>query len=41
MPHYQNVGQSHNIKMANRSFKNVAVFRYFTVTNQNLSNKQI
>jgi hypothetical protein len=35
---YQNAGQNHDIKIANRSFENVAQFRYLrtTVTNQNL-----
>jgi ribosomal protein S2 len=34
----QNAGQNHDIKIANRSFENVAQFRYLgmTVTNQNL-----
>jgi hypothetical protein len=35
---HQNVGQNHNLKIANRSCENVAQFRYFgmTVRNQNL-----
>jgi hypothetical protein len=35
---HQNVGQSRNIKIANRSFENVSQLRYLrtTVTNQNL-----
>jgi hypothetical protein len=34
---HQNAGQNHNIKVANRTFGNVAQFRYLgmTVTNQN------
>jgi hypothetical protein len=36
LSHHQNAGQIHDIKIANRSFENVAQFRYFrmTVTNQ-------
>jgi hypothetical protein len=35
---HQNAGQTHNIKIGDRSFENVAQFRYLgmTVTNQNL-----
>jgi hypothetical protein len=41
-PH-QNAGQIHNIKIANRSYENVAQFRYFgrTVTNQNVIQEEI
>jgi hypothetical protein len=36
MSRHQNTGQHHNIKTANRSFENVAKFKYLgmTVTNQ-------
>jgi hypothetical protein len=35
---HQNAGQSHDIKIANKCFENVAKFRYLgtTITNQNL-----
>jgi hypothetical protein len=35
--HHQNVGQNHNFLTVNKSFKNVAKFKYFraTVANQN------
>jgi hypothetical protein len=33
LSHHQNTGRNYDIKMANRSFENVA---QFTVTNQNL-----
>jgi hypothetical protein len=38
LSHHQNAGQNHNIKIANRSFQNVALFKYLgtAVTNQNL-----
>jgi hypothetical protein len=40
---HQNAGQNHNIKIANRSFENVAKFRYLrmTVINQDLINEEI
>jgi hypothetical protein len=40
---HQNVGQSHDIKIANRSFGNVAQLKYFgtTVTNQNLIREEL
>jgi hypothetical protein len=43
LPHHHNTGQNHDIKIANRSFENVAQFRYFgtTVTNQNLIHEEI
>jgi hypothetical protein len=40
---YQNAGQNHDMKIANRSFENVAQFKYFgtTITVQNLIQKEI
>jgi hypothetical protein len=39
---YQSAEQNHNIKTANRSFENVATFKYLgTVTNQNLIHEEI
>jgi hypothetical protein len=40
---HQNAGQNHDIKIANRSFENVAKFRYLgtTITNQNLIQEEI
>jgi ribosomal protein S2 len=43
LSHHQNVGQNHDIKIANRCFENVVQFRYLgtTVTNQNLIQEEI
>jgi hypothetical protein len=43
MTRHQNAGQNHNIKIANRSFENMAQFKYLgtTVTNQNLIQEEI
>jgi hypothetical protein len=40
---HQNVGQNHDIKLANRCFENVAQFRYLatTVTDQNMIQEEI
>jgi hypothetical protein len=40
---HQNAGQNHNIKLDDRSFENVAQFKYLgtTVTNQNLIQEEI
>jgi hypothetical protein len=40
---HQNTGQNQDIKIANRSFENVAQLKYFgtTVTNQNLIQEEI
>jgi hypothetical protein len=40
---HQNAGKNHDIKIATRSLKNVAQFKYFgmTVTNQNLIQEEI
>jgi hypothetical protein len=40
---HQNTGQNHHIKTANRSFENVAEFKYFgtSVTNENLIQEEI
>jgi hypothetical protein len=43
LSHHQNAGQNHDMKIANRSFKNVSQFKYLgmTVTNQNLTHEEI
>jgi hypothetical protein len=41
MSRHQNVGQNRSIKIANRSFENMAQFRYFGMTNQNLIQDEI
>jgi ribosomal protein S2 len=43
LSHHQNVGQNHDLKIANRCFENVVQFRYLgtTVTNQNLIQEEI
>jgi hypothetical protein len=43
LPHHQNAGQNHDIKIANRRFENVAQFRHLgtTVTNQNVIQEEI
>jgi hypothetical protein len=32
MSHHQNAGQNHNINTANRSFENIAKFKYLGMT---------
>jgi hypothetical protein len=43
LSHHQNAGHNHDMKIANRSFENVAQFKYLamTVTNQNLIQEEI
>jgi hypothetical protein len=43
LSHHQNAGQIHGIKIANRSFENVAQFKYLgtAVANQNLIQEEI
>jgi hypothetical protein len=43
MSHYKKAGQKHSIKIANRSFEDVAKFRYFetTLTDQNCMHEDI
>jgi hypothetical protein len=40
MSRHQNAGQSHNIKIANRSFENVTIFKYLA-TDPNLIHEEI
>jgi hypothetical protein len=40
LPHHQNAGQNHDIKIGNRCFENVEQFRYLE-TNQNLIQKEL
>jgi hypothetical protein len=43
MSRHQNAGQNHDVRIANRSFENVAQFKYFemTVTRRNLIREEI
>jgi hypothetical protein len=43
LPHHQNARWKHHLKITNRSFENVAQFKYLgtTVTNQNLIQEEI
>jgi hypothetical protein len=43
MSGHQIAGRSHNIKIANRTFEDVAKFRYFgmTITNESLIHEEI
>jgi hypothetical protein len=43
LPHHQNAGQNHGMRLATRSFENAAHFKYFgtTVTNQHLIQEEI
>jgi hypothetical protein len=40
---HQNAGQNHNIKTANRSFENIAQFKYLgtTVTSENFIQEEV
>jgi hypothetical protein len=41
--HHRNAGQDHSIRTADRSLKNVEIFKYLerTITSQNLINEEI
>jgi hypothetical protein len=41
LSHHQNAGQNYGIKIANRSFENVAQMKYLQVTNQNLFQEEV
>jgi hypothetical protein len=43
LAYHRNAGQNHNLKIANRSFENVAQFKYLgtVVTHQNLTQEEI
>jgi hypothetical protein len=43
MPHRQNAGQNRNVKIGNRSFENVAKFKYLemTIRSENVVAKEI
>jgi hypothetical protein len=43
VPHYQNAGQTREMKIANRSFEDLSQFKYSgrRVTHQNLMQKEI
>jgi hypothetical protein len=43
LPHHENAGQNHDIKVANRCFENLGQFKYLviTITNQNLIQEEI
>jgi hypothetical protein len=43
LSHHQNAGQNNNINIANRSFENVEMFKYFgtSVTNRTLIHNEI